>query len=185
LNQCIQTQRLRAKHESKSFGKLTNELTTPPTKLYSPFNIYTPGSSGSGKGATASTPSAKTKDSKSARRSKLSKKREKANKLALEHSMTTMNDSCLDCSLTLTPTSTAPATSNESVGADRQSMTAQGRTPKDRIALRHKKHLMQANTFASFASPTGRLRETVKDVEQFQQCIEDISMAIRARGLNN
>lgn len=55
------------------------------------------------------------------------------------------------------------------------------RTPKMRIALQHKKHLMQANKFA-FDSPTGRLRETVKDVEQFQQCIEDISEAIRARG---
>lgn len=53
-------------------------------------------------------------------------------------------------------------------------------TPKQRIALQHKKHLMQANKFA-FDSPTGKFRETVKDVEQFQQCIEDISQAIRSQ----
>lgn len=53
-------------------------------------------------------------------------------------------------------------------------------TPKGRIALQHKKHLMHANKFA-FDSPTGRLRETVKEVEQFQQCIEDISKAIKSR----
>lgn len=60
------------------------------------------------------------------------------------------------------------------------SMEIEEESPKNRIALRHKKHLLHANKFA-FDSPTGRLRETVKDVEQFQQCIEDISKAIRAR----
>lgn len=53
-------------------------------------------------------------------------------------------------------------------------------TPKHRVALQHKRHLLQANKF-TFDSPAGRLRETVKDVEHFQQCIEDISKAIRAR----
>lgn len=53
-------------------------------------------------------------------------------------------------------------------------------TPKQRIALQHKKHLTHANKF-TFDSPTGKFRETVKDVEQFQQCIEDISQAIRSK----
>lgn len=53
-------------------------------------------------------------------------------------------------------------------------------TPKQRVASQHKKHLVQASKFI-FDSPAGRLKETVKDVERFQQCIEDISKAIRAR----
>lgn len=71
-------------------------------------------------------------------------------------------------------------TDNSMVNIDNKHQ--QQKTPKQRIALRHKKHLMQANKF-TFDSPSGKLRETVKDVEQFQQCIEDISKAIRARDL--
>lgn len=53
-------------------------------------------------------------------------------------------------------------------------------TPKHRVVSQHRRHLLQANRF-TFDSPAGRLRETVKDVEHFQQCIEDISKAIRSR----
>lgn len=175
---------MKARHESKSFAKLTNELATPPTKLYSPFNIYTPSCSEDGN-CNGSESATKTKDpSKAAKRNnRLTKKRAMVNKLALENSM---NDSGLDCSMALTsPTSSTPNGPGEGAAAvDQPSMTVHGRTPKARIAWRHKRHLMQENAFASFASPTGRLRETVRDVEQFQQCIEDISVAIRARGGN-
>lgn len=51
-------------------------------------------------------------------------------------------------------------------------------TPKRRVALQHKKHV--TNKF-SFESPTGKFKDTVKDVENFQQCIEDISKAIKSR----
>jgi len=118
---------MKARQESKAFSKLTNELATPPTKLYSPFNIYTDSS---------------VKASKSRR------------KLVLNGNK---GDKDKDCS-----------------------MSSADETPKSRIVLRHKRHLMQANRF-TFDSPTGRLRETVKDVERFQQCIEDISDAIRSR----
>lgn len=69
---------------------------------------------------------------------------------------------------------------SNSGSADKEASPTTNKSLKSKIALRHKKHLMQANKFA-FDSPTGRLRETVKDVEQLQQCIEDISVAIKAR----
>lgn len=125
-------QRIKARHESKAFNRLTNDLASPQnspsTPLYSPFNIYTPDNC--------------KKDSKARKKLNLDKQ--------LNGSMTTEF--------------------NE--------------TPKNRIALRHKKHLMLANKF-TFDSPTGKLKETIKDVEHFQQCIEDISKAIRDRDLFN
>lgn len=33
---------MKARHQSKAFAKLDEEVATPPSKLYSPFNIYTP-----------------------------------------------------------------------------------------------------------------------------------------------
>lgn len=112
--------RLRAKHDSHSFAKLTCDdgAATPPTKLYSPFNIYTPDG-----------------DCK--------KKQHGKSKKASNDEETKM-------------------------------------TPKNRVAMQHKRHL--TNKFA-FDSPTGRVREGVQDVERFQQCIERISDAIKHRDL--
>lgn len=143
--------RMKAKHESRAFEKLTDELITPPTKLYSPFNIYnTPGSAV--KKANERKEKLKSKRrlnlSKNNKQSPIDKKNDSGN-----YSMADQN--------------------NGGSGGNK-------RSPKGRISLQHKKHLIQANKFA-FDSPTGRLRETVKDVEHFQQCIEDISKAIRER----
>lgn len=84
---------MKAKHESQAFARLTAELETPPTKLYSPFNI------------NDSCP----KESRSKRN--LSKRQQ-----ALEEG---------DVSMSVEET--------------------EEETPKRRVALQHKKHLMQAN----------------------------------------
>lgn len=33
---------MKARQQSQAFAKLDEEVATPPSKLYSPFNIYTP-----------------------------------------------------------------------------------------------------------------------------------------------
>lgn len=132
---------MKAKHGSQAFTRLNNELATPPTKLYSPFNIYTPDST-------------------------VSNKRERGQQGYENNFHTPAKDTDDACR---TP-------KNGSKTSEQDTAV----TVKGRIAFRHKKHLMQANKF-TFDSPTGRLRETVKDVEHFQQCIEDISQAIKAR----
>lgn len=145
---------MRAKQDSQGFAKLTNECATPPTKLYSPFNIY----------LESSSRDAKRKQALQRNKAVLLGELDggQPNGLAGGHFNISME---LEC--------------------DQQPMDVSMReseTPaKVRIALQHKKHLMQANKF-TFDSPTGRLRETVRDVERFQQCIEDISKAIKARG---
>lgn len=127
---------MKARQERQAFGKLTNEVTSPPTKLYSPFNIYTDSASKPRKEPTA----------KSKR------------KLDMTDTNKRSGEFDQNCSM----------------------MSVDEVTPKHRVALQHKKHLLHANKF-TFDSPTGRLRESVKDVEHFQQCIEDISKAIRDR----
>lgn len=144
---------MKAKQESQAFTKLTNELATPPTKLYSPFNIYTPDKDND-----------KTNESKSRRMLQLSKSGSKVTTRS-----SSLNNNLFNAGSSM-------------VNIEGKQQQQQEKTPKQRIALQHKKHLMQTNNF-TFDSPTGKFRETVKDVEQFQQCIEDISQAIRARDL--
>lgn len=133
----LSLQRMKAKQNSQAFVKLNNELTTPPIKLYSPFNIYTPDNNNK---------TTSKKDPKSKRKLNLGE------------------NTAGDCSMT-----------------DVERHADDKPTPKTRIALQHKKHLaLKANQF-SFESPTGKLRDTVKDVELFQQCIEEISKAIHSR----
>lgn len=131
---------MKARHESQAFAKLTNELTSPPTRLYSPFNIYTD---------SASKP----------KREQTRTSKRKLNLTGNKQVSKTPSDQ--NCSMM----------SVDEVGEV---------TPKHRVASQHKKHLLQTSKFV-FDSPAGRLRETVKDVERFQQCIEDISNAIRTR----
>lgn len=155
--------RIKAKRESKAFAKLTNEISTPDTtKLYSPFNIYTPSAS------------KEPKQQQQQLRDMKAKRTLNLNKSFTKTKLAKSNDSG-NCSAT----SNASDQDNCSGG---QSGATLARTPKNRIALRHKRHLFEASNKFTFDSPTGRLRETVKEVEQFQQCIEDISKAIRARG---
>ena len=146
--------RFRAKRDNQEFEKLTNEsMATPETKLYSPFNIYTPGQK---IGSESKSPANTTK-----RGPKKSKKR-----------------------LYLDGDEKDDATNDSGkAGKLGKSEVNSMKNLKSKIALRHKKHLMQSNKL-SFDSPTGRFRETVKDVEQLQQCIEDISEAIKARRSN-
>lgn len=151
---------MRAKHDSQAFSKLTNELATPPTKLYSPFNIYLDSCS---------------KDSK--RKVHMDKNRadRDLSLLAVAGSASSNisgGGGHFNCSMEID----CDDEMLEDINNARHFETP----AKRRIALQHKKHLIQANKF-TFDSPTGRFKETVKDVEQFQQCIEDISKAIRAR----
>lgn len=120
---------MKAKQNSQSFAKLTNELATPPTKLYSPFNFCTSPRS----------------------------QRQLDGSFTIQH---ISDEQCIDKQLQI---KTIESNKN-----------ASGNT-KDRIANKHKRHLI--NQFA-IDSPTGRFRETVRDVEKFQQCIEEISEAI-------
>lgn len=145
---------MKAKHESQAFSKLTNELQTPPTKLYSPFNIYTDS-------CTKTAPESAKKGQQATTRSKRKLNLILQRTKRLERRPTVDLDSSIEPDRSL----------------DSQ-MTSE--TPKCRIALRHKKHLTQAQQF-TFDSPTGRFKETVKDVEHLQQCIEKISQAIRLR----
>lgn len=131
---------MKAKQDNQGFSKLSSDLQTPPTKLYSPFNIYE-------NSVTKSTNQGSVTRARSKRKMILNGNE---SRISLEPET---DISFLD-------------------------------SPKDRIALRHKKHLTQATKFA-FDSPTGRLRESVKDVEHLQQCIEEISHAIRAKEITN
>lgn len=66
--------------------------------------------------------------------------------------------------------------SDEKLSGENNDFQFADETPKRRVALQHKKHV--SNKFM-FDSPTGRFKDTVKDVENFQQCIENISQAIK------
>lgn len=149
VNACTRSlanqQRLRARQDRQAFCKLNEELMTPPSKLYSPFNITDSFTDNLGDSA------GKVEVGRRSRRLR--------------------NSSACDDSFESTPSTKQSIDSSHS----------HNQTPKDRIALQHKKHLMNENQFNNFVSPTGKLRETVKDVEHFQQCIEDISKAIRER----
>lgn len=172
---------MKARHESKAFARLTNELATPNAKLANPKSDVLERTKAKAENQN------KTKDSKKAAKNKLKSRKNKTNERVNKPSepecsslatATTQDDSGQGCSVTI---ATSCNQSDERHDNNKNDLSLD-KTPKDRIALRHKKHLLHANTFAAFDSPAGRLRETVKDVEQFQQCIEDISAAIRARG---
>lgn len=190
--------RIKAKQDNKAFTKLTNEAATPPTKLYSPFNIYTPNCSGileEEEGEISEL------DAANPRRVQLNRKAKSKRKLSLTQGQGKKRTKA-KAQLQQRPTGSSLDSTSESIedsgfngslslsGRGDESMTTnydqktenREETPKGRISHRHKRHLMQVNKFANFESPAGRLRETVKDVERFQQCIEDISSAIRARG---
>lgn len=146
-----------SRRDGQAFIKLTNELATPPAKLYSPFNITDTPENRLGS-------SSQTADRKVTRR-----------KL----------DNCLSTtsvSSAITDQSRSTKLSSDSSGFIDCSFDSisTATSPKERIALQHKKHLINANKFA-FDSPTGKLRETVKDVERFQLCIEAISKAIESK----
>lgn len=137
---------MRAKQNRQAFAKLTNELATPPTKLYSPFNFY-------------NTPRQQCRQQQQQ----------------------------LDGSFTIEEDVEEEEKEEREKGANKKKVKSSKyvakSSPKDRIASKHKRHLI--NQFA-IDSPTGRLRETVRDVEKFQQCIEEISEAIhRARDEKN
>lgn len=144
--------RLKAKRKNQEFEKLTDEsMTSFDSKLYSPFNIY---SSSVKKGEN---PTKK----KEAKRSK-----KKLDLDGHENDDVTMNQ---------------PAGSKlDDKETDKVEANNKRSFLKSKIALKHKNHLMNANKF-TFNSPTGRLRQVVNDVAKMQQCIEDISEAIRER----
>lgn len=153
---------MKARQDGQAFIRLTNELATPPAKLYSPFNILdTPENRLE---STRRDTRARRKLENSLSPTSLGTRSSLADRTDLSLDKLSKNDSSgfIDCSFETESKST---------------------TPKERIALQHKKHLMQANKFA-FDSPTGKLRETVKDVEHFQECIEAISKAIESRRSN-
>jgi len=148
--------RLKARRDNQEFEQLTNESmtsATPDVKLYSPFTIDTPSLDSENKISKR----ARRKDTKSKRRLNLIGDQNQTENL---------------------PGADATKTENAT-----SSNLASNKSLKTKIALRHKKHLMQTSK-SVFESPTGRLRETVRDVEQLQKCIEDISQAIKARGAN-
>lgn len=160
LSAAVRNKVMKARQERQTFVRLTNELSTPPAKLYSPFNIVdTPENRLESTRAGAETRGARRKLENSLSITSMSTSatdRSESTKLSSDSS------GFIDCSLS----SVSPAS-----------------TPKERVALQHKRHLMHANKFA-FDSPTGRLRETVKEVEHFQECIEAISKAIESRQSN-
>lgn len=127
---------MKAKRDSQAFSRFTNELATPPTKLYSPFNIY-------------NTPETK---------AQLRQQQQKLNQHSIESKK-----------------SLAKGAATNQMNCNSITTVC---TPKERIARRHKRQLK--NHF-DVNSPTGRFREGIRDVEHFQQCIEDISEAIRVR----
>lgn len=157
---------MRAKHDSQAFGRLTNESATPPTKLYSPFNIYLDSGGGGGGGS---------KDAK--RKQTLDRNRP----MHFGHFNNSMEMDCDQAEAEGEGEGEGELDGRPNDNNHENQVARDLETPaKRRIALQHKRHLIQANKF-TFDSPTGRLRETVRDVEQFQQCIEDISKAIKAR----